>query len=317
MRIVIALGDNGLLQRGGPMTIENQRASVAGLAASLEPVIAEHDLVISHGNGPQLGLLAMQAAAYDEVMAYPFDVLGAQTDGMIGYLIEQEVRNHCPQSRPVATVMTMTEVDLSDPAFAAPSAFVGPPYSYETAAGLVEASGWTVAPDGDVWRRTVPSPAPLRVLELRAIEWLLDHRAIVVCAGGGGIPVAWEHATGRLVGVEAVVDKDRTSAVLARALEADLLVLATDAEGVFDGWGTQTARCIRSVHPDDLRVADYPAASMAPKVEAAIAFAKGGRGSAVIGSLSDLAAMVEGTAGTRVSATAGAKLYWADEFVGR
>jgi carbamate kinase len=310
MRIVIALGGNALLRRGEPMTVANQRRAVAEMGAAIAPLIRDHDLVVTHGNGPQVGLLALQAAAYDTVSTYPFDILGAQTDGMIGYLIEQELRNRCAASRPVVTVVTMTEVDPHDPAFETPTKFVGPVYFEHEARELADENGWTVARDGNRWRRTVASPRPLRVLELRPIEWMLDAGAVVVCAGGGGIPTARDPATGRLSGIEAVVDKDRTSAVLARDLDADLLVMATDADGVVDGWGTGAARTIRIAHPGALDPADYAPGSMRPKVESAIAFTQGGRGRAVIGPLYDLAELVAGSAGTTVTTSAVATAYW-------
>lgn len=311
MRIVIALGGNALLRRGEPMTVENQRRAVAAMADTLAPLIERHEVVITHGNGPQVGLLALQAACYDQASEYPFDILGAQTDGMIGYLVEKELRSHCPQSQSVATLLTMTEVRPDDPAFDHPTKFVGPTYPVEQARELAESNGWTIAQDGDRWRRTVASPMPLRIVELRAISWMLDNGCTVICGGGGGIPVVRDVRTGGLRGVEAVVDKDRTSAVLGRDLDADLLVLATDAVAVAEGWGTRDERCIRSSHPDMIHPNDYAAGSMRPKVEAACDFVMQGRGDAVIGSLVDLAEMVEGNAGTRISRSGPPITYWA------
>jgi carbamate kinase len=313
MRIVIALGGNALLRRGEPMTVANQRAAVARMGAALSPLLGGHEIVVSHGNGPQVGLLALQAAAYDEVSGYPFDVLGAQTEGMIGYLIEQELRNRCGASRAVATLLTMTEVAADDPAFSAPTKFVGPVYFEEEARDLALANGWSVARDGNRWRRTIASPTPLRIIERRAVEWLLDRHAVVVCGGGGGIPVVRNAATGRLVGVEAVVDKDRTSAVLARDIGADLLVMATDADGVADGWGTDHARFIRGAHPDALDAGAFEAGSMRPKVEAAISFVQQTSGEAVIGSLDQIGKLVAGTAGTRITRQADDVVFWPTE----
>jgi carbamate kinase len=313
MRIVIALGGNALLRRGEPMTVANQRDAVTRMGAALSPLLGEHEVVVSHGNGPQVGLLALQAAAYDETSAYPFDVLGAQTEGMIGYLIEQELRNRCGASRQVATLLTMTEVDADDPAFASPTKFVGPVYFEEEARDLALTNGWSVARDGNRWRRTIASPTPLRLVELRAIEWLLDRNAVVVCAGGGGIPVVRDGTSGRLVGVEAVVDKDRTSAVLARDIDADLLVMATDADGVADGWGTDHVRYIRAAHPDALDLAEFEAGSMRPKVEAAASFVRQTSGDAVIGSLGQIAELVSGSAGTRLTRRAEGVEYWVTE----
>ena len=269
--------------------------------AALAPVAVEHELVITHGNGPQIGLLSLQAAAYDEVSTYPFDVLGAQTDGMIGYLIEQELGNLLPADNPLATLLTMIEVDLADPAFADPSKFVGPVYSEEQARQLVTMHGWAVKPDGSQWRRVVPSPRPVRIFEIRPIQWLLSQGCVVICAGGGGIPTAYATDGRTLTGVEAVIDKDYASAVVARDLEADMLVIATDTDAVYTGWETDAARAIATAHPDDIGALEFPAGSMGPKVEAAADFARSTGRDAVIGALSDLRALLGGTAGTRIS----------------
>jgi carbamate kinase len=301
MRIVVALGGNALQRRGEPMTVERQRANVATACKSLAPLVDEHELVISHGNGPQVGLLALQAAAYDEVSAYPFDVLGAQTEGMIGYMIEQELGNLLPFDKPLATILTMTEVDPDDPAFAAPTKFVGPVYTEADAQRLAAERGWTVRQDGERWRRVVPSPVPRRIFESRPIEWLLEHGCVVICAGGGGIPTMYRKGTRTLVGVEAVIDKDRASAVLAEGLGADLLVIATDVDAVYLDWGTPDQRAVAAAHPDALRTLDLPAGSMGPKVEAAAAFASATGQPCVIGALDHLAAILAGTSGTRVA----------------
>ena len=225
MRIVVALGGNALLRRGQPMTAENQRDNVRIAAKSLAPISTDNQLVISHGNGPQVGLLALQSAAYEEVEAYPLDVLGAQTEGMIGYMIEQELGNLLSIEIPFATILTMVEVDPEDPAFDNPTKPIGPIYSEEDAARLSNEKGWIMKPDGKHWRRVVPSPEPHRIFELRPIHWLLEQGTIVICAGGGGIPTIYDE-DGNLSGVEVVIDKDRASALLAFELEADLLVLA-------------------------------------------------------------------------------------------
>jgi carbamate kinase len=267
----------------------------------LAPVALEHELVVTHGNGPQVGLLALQAAAYDDASAYPFDVLGAQTEGMIGYLIEQELGNRLPFEKSLATVLTMIEVDPADPAFEDPSKFVGPVYSDEEAHRLAALHGWVVKPDGESWRRVVPSPLPQRIFELHPIEMLLAQGCVVICAGGGGIPTMYQPGTRTLVGVEAVIDKDRASAVLARDLRADALVIATDTDAVYLGWGQPDKRAIAVAHPEDLAKFDFPAGSMGPKVSAAIEFANGSGKDALIGSLADLPALLAGQAGTRVS----------------
>jgi len=303
VRIVVALGGNALEKRGEPMTIERQRANVAVAARSLAPLAADNELVISHGNGPQVGLLALQAAAYDEASAYPFDVLGAQTEGMIGYLIEQELGNLLPFDKPLATILTMTEVDPDDPAFAHPTKFVGPVYTEADASRLARERNWVVRRDGDAWRRVVPSPLPRRIFQTRPVEWLLDRGCVVICAGGGGIPTMYEPGTQILVGVEAVIDKDRASAVLAHELHADLLVIATDVDAVYLDWGTPTQVALAQASPAALAQRGFTAGSMGPKVEAASAFAQASGKPALIGALDQLTQVLAGTAGTRVDAT--------------
>jgi carbamate kinase len=304
MRIVVALGGNALQRRGEPMTVEGQRHNIAVACKSLAPVAEEHELVVSHGNGPQVGMLALQAAAYDEASAYPFDVLGAQTEGMIGYLIEQELGNLLPAEKPLATILTMTEVDPEDPAFAAPTKFVGPVYDEQTAQDMAERRGWVFRQDGIAWRRVVPSPEPKRIVEIRPVQWLLAQGCVVICAGGGGIPTMYPSGARTLVGVEAVIDKDRASAVLAQDLAADLLVIATDVEAVYLDWGTDRQRAVVRAHPDALDPGLFPAGSMGPKVEAAAMFARQSGKPAVIGSLDQLTSMLAGDGGTRISVQA-------------
>lgn len=302
MRVVVALGGNALLRRGEPMTIASQRKNVEEACRALAPVALEHELVVSHGNGPQVGLLDLQAAAYDDSAAsYPFDVLGAQTEGMIGYLIEQELGNLLPFDKPLATVLTMVEVDPTDPAFANPTKFVGPVYTEPVARQLAAANDWVVKPDGDAWRRVVPSPLPQRIFELRPIEWLLAQGCVVICAGGGGIPTMYEPGTRNLVGADAVIDKDWASAVLARDLRADALIIATDADAVYLDWGTPQARAIQAVNPHDLLAFDFAAGSMGPKVAAAIDFTTRTGKDATIGALTQLPTLLTGATGTRVS----------------
>jgi len=304
MRLVIALGGNALLQRGQPMTAGNQRANIRTAVESIVSVAGDNELVVAHGNGPQVGLLALQAAAYhdveDDSAPFPLDVLGAQTDAMIGYVIEQELRNLLPRQRSVATLLTMVEVDPHDPAFARPTKFIGPIYDHATAQRLAAAGGWSIAPDGAHYRRVVPSPQPKVIVELDVIAQLVEHGVIVVCAGGGGIPTI-RAADGVLSGVEAVIDKDSASALLAEQLDADLLVIATDVDGVYTDWGTQDQRRLDRVHPDRLARMSFPAGSMGPKVQAACDFSRRTGHDAVIGALRDIAAIVSGQAGTRVS----------------
>ena len=299
MRIVIALGGNAILQRGQPMTAENQRANIRAAAEQIAAVAPDNEIVIAHGNGPQVGLLALQAAAYHDVAPYPLDVLGAQTEAMIGYVIEQELGNLLPADKSLATVLTMIEVDRNDPAFANPTKPIGPVYDRDTAERLKATSGWAIAPDGDKFRRVVASPKPKRIFEIQPIRTLVGNGTLVICAGGGGIPTMYDEH-GRLHGVEAVIDKDLASALLAEQLDADLLVIATDVDGVYTGWGTPEQTKLGSVTLEQLADLNLPAGSMGPKVEAACGFARSTGREAVIGSLTDIADIVGGTAGTRV-----------------
>jgi carbamate kinase len=305
VRILVALGGNALLKRGEPMTAEVQRANVRTAARSLAPVAGHHQLVLSHGNGPQVGLLALQAAAYTAVDPYPLDLLGAQTEGMIGYLIEQELGNLLPEDVPLATVLTMIEVDPDDPGFADPTKFVGPVYGDDEAEKLAAAKGWVFKRDGERLRRVVPSPAPRRIFEIRPIRWLLDKGVLVVCTGGGGIPTAWVPGEERrLAGVEAVIDKDLASELLAREVGADLFVMATDVDGVYDAWGTPEQRKLDRVTSAELRARPFAAGSMGPKVEAAARFVETTGKRAAIGALDEIEQIVDGRAGTTVAPAA-------------
>ncbi len=302
MRIVVALGGNALLKRGQPLSAQVQRENVRVAARALAPLALEHELVISHGNGPQVGLLALQSAAYAGVDPYPLDVLGAETEGMIGYMIEQELGNLVPFEKPFATILTMVEVDPEDPAFQNPSKPIGPVYSEEEARRLQAEKGWVLRPDGDRWRRVVPSPMPQRIFELRPVRWLLEKGTLVICAGGGGIPTMYLPGTRTLVGAEVVIDKDRASALLALQLEADLFVMATDADGVYLDWGTPQARRLERTTPAELLGHRFAAGSMGPKVEAACEFVNRTGQRAAVGALDQLGAMVDGAAGTQVVA---------------
>jgi carbamate kinase len=300
MRVVVALGGNALLRRGEPLTADAQRRNVRVAAEALAPIALEHQLLISHGNGPQVGLLALQALPFGE--PYPLDVLGAETEGMIGYMIEQELGNLVPYEVPFATILTMVAVDPEDSAFSNPTKFIGPVYDRAEADRLAAERGWAFRQDGERWRRVVPSPEPKHIFEIRPIRWLLERGAIVIAAGGGGIPTMYRSGAGRvLVGVEAVIDKDLCSELLARQVEADLLVMATDVDAVFVGWGTPEARAIHRASPDALAAYRFPAGSMGPKVDAASRFARATGNTAAIGALSDLPAIVRGEKGTQVS----------------
>src|SRR4029450_9410753 len=255
-----------------------------------------------HGNGPQVGLLSLQQTAYGKVEPYPFDVLGAETEGMIGYMIEQELGNLLPFERPFATLLTMIEVDPEDAAFKDPTKFIGPTSDKAHADRLATEKGWSFKQDGDKWRRVVPSPLPKRIFELRPIKWLLDQGTIVICAGGGGIPTMYApDADRKLIGVEAVIDKDLCSELLARELDADLFVMATDADAVFVGWGTQEAKAVYRANPEALSRFSFPAGSMGPKVAAACHFARASGCTAAIGALADIPAIVQGRKGTLIN----------------
>jgi carbamate kinase len=298
MRVVAALGGNALLQRGEPAEAELQRRHIADAARSLAELARDHELIITHGNGPQVGLLALQSAAYTDIAPYPFDVLGAESEGMIGYLLEQALRNELP-TRQVAALLTQVLVDPSDPAFAAPSKPIGPVYDESTARRLATDRGWAVTRDGERWRRVVASPEPQAIIEIDTIRTLVDLGAIVICAGGGGIPVS-KNGAGRLRGVEAVIDKDLSAALLALELQADALLLLTDVDGIQLDYGTPSARPLRNATPAELAALDLPAGSMGPKAEAARHFVERGGDVAAIASLNHARAALEGSAGTIV-----------------
>jgi carbamate kinase len=284
------------------MTTDVQRRNVARAAPALAQIAADHELVISHGNGPQVGLLALQAAAYTDSEPMPLDVLGAQTQGMIAYVLEQELRNVFPATERFATILTMVEVDPADPAFDDPTKFVGPVYTEAQAQKLAEEKGWPFRKDGESWRRVVPSPRPQHIFELDAIRALLDLDMVVICTGGGGIPTLVKDVDGKqsLAGVEAVIDKDFATELLAREVGADLFVMATDVDAVYADWGTPDQRRLDKVTPQELRSLEFPAGSMGPKVEAAAAFVEATGKRAVIGGLADITDIVAGTAGTQV-----------------
>lgn len=306
MRVVVALGGNALLQRGEPMTTEVQRQNVRKAAPALAQVAADHELVISHGNGPQVGLLALQAAAYAEAEPSPLDVLGAQTQGMIAYVLEQELRNCFPPTERFATIMTMVEVAADDPAFANPTKFVGPIYSEEQARELTAEKGWPFRKDGDSWRRVVPSPRPQHIFQLEAIRVLLDLDIVVICTGGGGIPtlVTREDGKATLTGVEAVIDKDLGAALLAATVDVEVLVVATDVPHAVLRYGRPDAeplgRVAVSVMRQHLADGHFTSGSMGPKVEAACRFVEQGGRHAAITELDQILGAVAGETGTVV-----------------
>jgi carbamate kinase len=304
MRIVAALGGNALLQRGQPLTHENQRANVRRAAAALAPLCtAGHEVVITHGNGPQVGLLALQAAAGPRDAQQPLDVLNAESEGMLGYLIAQELRNALPQGREVVSILSQVVVEADDPAFGQPTKPIGPVYSEAEAQRMSDERGWAIVQDGEGWRRAVPSPEPVAVLETDAIARLVPLGFIVICVGGGGIPVV-RHADGRLDGIEAVIDKDRASGLLARELGASQLLLLTDVDAVYLGWRTAEQRAVASAGPDDLDPSVFEAGTMRPKVSAATSFVRETGHRAAIGRIEDVSGLIAGTAGTQIERTA-------------
>ncbi len=302
MRVVVALGGNALLRRGEPMTAENQRRNVRVAARALAELARSHEIVVAHGNGPQVGLLALQALAYTEVAAYPLDVLGAESSGMIGYLIEQELMNALPADTPCGTLLTQIEVAPDDPAFQAPTKPIGPVYEPAVAEQLRGEYGWDfVEEQGGQWRRVVPSPHPRKLLQGGVIRTMVDAGVVVVCTGGGGIPVI-RGEEGHLEGIEAVIDKDRAAGLLAREVGADAFLMLTDVEAVFADWGSQQQRPLGRAGPATLEAMDFAAGSMGPKVESACAFVRATGGVAGIGRLEDAAAILTGEAGTLVAA---------------
>lgn len=304
MRIVIALGGNALLRRGEPLDAGVQLGNVRRAARALAPIVRDHQVIVTHGNGPQVGFLALQSEAGPERRPLPLDVLGAETQGMIGYMIEDELRDALGGARELAALLTQVVVDEHDPAFAVPTKPVGPVYEEREARELARTRGWVVGPDGTHWRRLVPSPEPRRIVEINAIRLLVGAGVVVICAGGGGVPVVRE-ASGGLRGAEAVIDKDLCAALLASQLECSALLMLTDADAVYEGWGGPGATPLRRATPAMLRRMAFPPGSMAPKVEAACRFVEGGPAGArlaAIGALDDAAAILRGEKGTRIEA---------------
>jgi carbamate kinase len=298
MLSVVALGGNALLKRGEPLTAEVQLQNVRRAATALADLTHHSDLVITHGNGPQVGLLALQGEAYKSVPPYPLDVLGAETEGMIGYLIELELRNRLPD-KPIVTLLTQIEVDAEDPAFQSPTKFIGPTYTEAQAQQLSKNPGYTIAQDGKAYRRVVPSPRPKTILELATIQQLVNQGVLVICAGGGGIPVV-RNEQNQFTGVEAVIDKDLAAAQLATALKADRLLLLTDVDAVYARWGEPDAEPIRHISVRKLRGYPFAPGSMGPKVEAACQFVEATGGKVGIGNLAQATEIFLGQAGTQI-----------------
>ncbi len=300
MRVVVALGGNALLRRGQALNAENQRENIRVAVRQLAEIHRHHELVIAHGNGPQVGLLALMEAAYSAVDPYPLDVLGAETVGMIGYMIEQELGNIIPLEDHIVTVLTQVLVDPADPAFQNPTKPVGPIYDRHEADRLRSEKGWSMAPDGEHFRRVVPSPLPQRIIEISAIRLLVDNGVVVICAGGGGIPTAYDDEQ-KLYGVEAVIDKDLASALLSMELDAEMFVMLTDVANVYTDFGTPRQRAIRAANPAALEQLDFADGSMGPKIRGACEFAGKTGQRSVIGQLADLVDIMKGRAGTLVS----------------
>lgn len=300
MRVVVALGGNALLQRGQVMSAGNQRENIRVAAVQLAEIHKNHELIIAHGNGPQVGLAALMDAAYTEIEPYPLDVLGAETIGMIGYVIEQELGNVIPYEDNIVTVLTQVLVDPDDPAFHDPSKPVGPAYDKAEAQRLQKEKGWAMAADGPFFRKVVPSPLPQRIIEINAIRLLVDHGIVVICAGGGGIPTAYDNDH-KLYGVEAVIDKDLAAGLLSRELGAEMFVMLTDVACVYAGFGTPQQRAIRAAHPDAIEDLDFAAGSMGPKIRGACKFVRETGHSSAIGQLAALMEIMSGNAGTLIS----------------
>ncbi len=311
MRVVIALGGNAILQRGEPLEFSVQRQNIRKAAESIARIARDHQVILTHGNGPQVGLLALMNESYKDVTPYPLDALGAQTQGMIGFMFEQELRNQMP-GRKVCTVSTQTLVDTSDAAFSDPDKFVGPVYSKEESEEMLKANpDWTIKADGKYFRRVVPSPQPQEILELPSLQHLISSGDItVICGGGGGVPVM-RTAEGQLKGVEAVIDKDRASRVLAEGIEADAYIILSDVEAVATNFGQPDSRDIRCATPDAMDEFGFAAGSMGPKVEAATQFVRNGGKMAAIGSLEYAAEILTSDSGTviRNDVTGGVTYY--------
>lgn len=307
MKVVIALGGNALLRRGERADAEVQMENVRTASAAVAEIAKEHKVVLTHGNGPQVGLLALQADAYKEVKPYPLDVLGAESQGMIGYMIAQCVANDMPGQQ-VVNIITQTEVDPKDPAYSNPTKFIGPVYDKETAEALAVERGWVIAADGKYFRRVVPSPQPKAIVEIDTIRQLVDGGAMVIASGGGGIPVI-RSGSGLLEGSEAVIDKDMSAALMADALDADALLILTDAPSIALDWGTPEQKEIKEVSIEKLNEYGFAKGSMGPKVEAVCRFAATGKGFGAVGRLEDALEILKGNAGTIVRKDAEFKLY--------
>ncbi|KAA8669167.1 carbamate kinase [Vibrio gigantis] len=296
--VVVALGGNALLRRGEPLEADVQRRNIETAVKTISEIAKVYNVVLVHGNGPQVGLLALQGLEYKKVNPYPLDVLGSETQGMIGYMLMQEFKNYLP-NRNISCMLTQMTVDPNDPAFADPTKPIGPIYEEAEARELAEKFHWIVKPDGQHFRRVVPSPRPTGIVEHEAITQLIDAGHLVICTGGGGIPVKKEN--GKLVGVEAVIDKDMSAAFLAKQLDADALLILTDADAVYLDWGKPTQHALRSTTPSELAKFEFDAGSMGPKIEASCEFIQQGGKVVGIGALEDGLQILQGQAGTNIT----------------
>jgi len=298
MRLVVAIGGNALLTRGEELSAENQRRNMGEAARALAKIMRDHEVILVHGNGPQVGLLALESAAFKDAPPYPLDVLGSESQGMIGYIIEQELRNAMPERR-IVTLLTQTIVEANDPAFANPTKPIGPIYSEAEAKELAAARGWSIAPDGKNFRRVVPSPLPIDIVERQTIGDLVSAGVIAICAGGGGVPVTLG-SDKQVQGIEAVIDKDLAASLLARKLDADRLIILTDVDAVYRDWGKDTQARIDKTDPTSLRAMDFAKGSMGPKVDAVCRFVEASGKPAAIGSLAHAGEVVSGKSGTHI-----------------
>ena len=298
MKVLMALGGNALLQRGQPQEADIQMKNVIHAAKIIKMISKHHQIVLCHGNGPQVGLLALMSNVYKDVSPYPLDVLVAETQGMIGYMLQNALYNEGITN--VVTLLTQVKVDTKDPAFATPTKPIGPVYDKETAMKLAMEKGWEVAPDGKYYRRVVPSPSPKEIVEFKAAQKLIEAGYMVIFCGGGGIPVAEDEKSGFLVGKEAVIDKDRAASLGAVQLNMDMFVILTDVDAIYVDWGTKNQKGIKAISPVELKKMDFARGSMGPKVEAACNFVLKTNKTAVIGDLFQGDALFNGTSGTMV-----------------
>ena len=298
MKILMALGGNALLQRGQPQEASVQMQNIERASKLIAGIAKHHHVVLCHGNGPQVGLLSLMYHAYKDVTPYPLDVLVAETQGMIGYMLQHALHNEGVEK--VVTLVTQIEVDPNDPAFATPTKPIGPVYDKETALKMAHDKGWEIAPDGKFYRRVVASPHPKNVVELQAALALIDAGYFIIFCGGGGIPVIEDKKTGRLVGTEAVIDKDRAASLVAVELNMDLFMILTDVDAIYVNWGTKDQKAIKEISPTELKKLDFARGSMGPKVEAACNFVFKTNKTAKIGDLFKGDALLNGSSGTTI-----------------